>query len=139
MIETILMMAVHAAAPFGVGTPTEATPPNAVAGAPAIEPARARANLASYISNEDYPASAVKAGEQGTVRFRLDVGSDGRVTHCRVTGSSGSPALDNTTCRLMRSRARFTPARDRSGNPTADVFSSSITWRMARTAPAPTP
>jgi TonB family protein len=104
-------------------------------GGPPIEPARARANLASYVSNDDYPSSSLKAGEQGTVRFRLAVGDDGRVTNCQVTGSSGSSTLDSTTCRLMRSRARFTPARDRDGNPTADTVSSSITWRMAQTAP----
>jgi hypothetical protein len=30
----------------------------------------------------------------------------------------------------MRSRARFTPARDNQGNPTSDTYSSSITWRI---------
>ena len=48
-------------------------------------------------------------------------------------------ALDEATCQIMRSRARFTPARDGKGNATADVFSSSITWRVAQTAPAETP
>ena len=40
------------------------------------------------------------------------IGTDGRVTACSVTSSSGSSALDDATCRIMRSRARFTPARD---------------------------
>ena len=101
--------------------------------------ARARANLASYVVGNDYPRSAWQAGEQGTVRFRLEVGPDGRVANCQVTGSSGSVALDEATCQIMRSRARFTPARDGKGNATADVFSSSITWRVAQTAPAETP
>jgi len=82
--------------------------------------AGARANLASYVTDSDYPASAVERGEQGTVRFTLAIGADGRVTGCTVTGSSGSAVLDSTTCRIMRSRARFTPARDSNGNPTAD-------------------
>ena len=123
MIETLLLAAAAQAA-------------NASA---LIEPARARANLASYVAIDDYPVSALQAGEQGTVRFRLNVGSDGRVTGCQVTGSSGSAALDETTCRIMRSRARFTPARDRNGHPAADVVNSSITWRGVRTAPPPTP
>jgi protein TonB len=93
-----------------------------------IEPARARANLASYVSDADYPTSAIRAEEQGTTRFRLSVSPDGRVGDCTVTGSSGSSALDNATCRIMRSRARFTPARDGNGNPTGDTVGSSIRW-----------
>ena len=93
-----------------------------------IEPARARANLASYVSDEDYPSSAVRNEEQGTTRFRLGVGPDGRVTECTVTGSSGSSALDSATCRLMKQRARFTPARDSAGKATGDSVASAIHW-----------
>src|SRR4051812_48331893 len=53
-----------------------------------VEPARARANLASYVSDADYPGSAIRSEEQGTTRFRLGVGADGKVTECIVTGSS---------------------------------------------------
>jgi protein TonB len=93
-----------------------------------VEPARAKANLASYVSDEDYPAGAARNEEQGTTRFRLAVGPDGRVTDCSVTGSSGSSALDSTTCKLMRQRARFKPAMDSSGRPTGDTVSSAIRW-----------
>jgi protein TonB len=93
-----------------------------------VEPARAKANLASYISDNDYPASAARNEEEGTTRFRLTVGADGRVAQCSVTGSSGSSALDGATCRIMKSRARFTPARDSSGNPTGDTVNSAIRW-----------
>ena len=93
-----------------------------------LEPARAKANLASYVSDEDYPAAAIRAEDQGTTRFRLAVGADGRVTDCTVTSSSGSSALDSTTCRLMKQRARFTPARDSSGKAVGDTVSSGIRW-----------
>ena len=93
-----------------------------------VEPARAKANLASYVSDEDYPSSAVRNEEQGTTRFRLTVGANGRVTDCSVTSSSGSPALDATTCKLMRQRAKFTPAMDSSGTPTGDTVASAIRW-----------
>jgi protein TonB len=93
-----------------------------------VAPARARANLASYVSDEDYPGSAVRNEEQGTTRFRLAVGPDGRVTDCTVTGSSGSSALDGATCRLMKQRARFTPAHDSDGKPMADSVASAIRW-----------
>jgi protein TonB len=95
-----------------------------------VEAAKARANLASYVSDADYPESAIRAEEQGTTGFRLEIGANGRVTNCTVTSSSGSTALDNATCRIMRQRAKFTPARDTSGNPTTDTTSARITWRL---------
>src|SRR4051812_17562180 len=61
-----------------------------------VESAHARANLASYVSDADYPSTAIRNEEQGTTRFLLTVGADGTVTDCAVTGSSGSPALDAT-------------------------------------------
>ena len=95
-----------------------------------VEPARAKANLGSYVSDADYPSDAIRREEQGATRFKLAVGPDGRVTGCTVTGSSGSAALDLATCRLMKGRARFAPARDSSGNAVADAVSSTITWRL---------
>jgi protein TonB len=93
-----------------------------------VEPARARANLASYVSDADYPAEAIRREEQGVTRFRLVVSADGRVSDCAVTGSSGSTALDSATCRLMKSRARFAPARDSDGRPTGDTVANAIKW-----------
>ena len=93
-----------------------------------VEPARAKANLASYVSDEDYPSNAVRNEEQGTTRFRLAVGPDGKVKECTVTSSSGSSALDSTTCKLMRQRARFTPAKNNRGEPTSDTVSNAIRW-----------
>ena len=115
--------------------PREIVPPRADPPAPPaarkVAPARARANLASYVSDEDYPSSAIRNEEQGTTRFRLAVGPDGRVADCTVTASSGSSALDSATCRLMRQRARFTPARDSDGRATSDSVASAIRWVLA--------
>ena len=93
-----------------------------------VEPARARSNLASYFSDADYPAAAQRNEEQGTTAVSLTVGTDGRVTDCRVTSSSGSSTLDAATCNILRRRARFTPARDSSGNPTTDTATTRIRW-----------
>jgi protein TonB len=93
-----------------------------------IEPARAKANLASYVSDEDYPSNAVRNEEQGTTRFRLAVGPDGKVKECTVTSSSGSSALDATTCKLMKQRAKFKPATGSDGKPTSDTVASAIRW-----------
>lgn len=93
-----------------------------------IQSARARANLASYVTNDDYPAAALSRNEEGTTGFTLTVSPDGRVSGCTVTRSSGSSTLDAATCQLMRSRAKFTPAIDNSGNPTSDSVNATIRW-----------
>ena len=118
--------------PIPVPEVRQIVPPRADPPAPPepikVKPARARANLASYVSDEDYPSSAVRNEEQGTTRFRLGVGPDGKVTECTVTGSSGSGALDSATCKLMKQRARFTPARGSDGRVTTDSVASAIRW-----------
>ena len=111
--------------------PPPAPPPPPPPPAPKkVEPARAKANLGSLISNDDYPASALRAEEEGVTGFRLSVGANGRVTNCTVTSSSGSSALDSATCRLLTSRARFTPAKDSSGAAVSDTVSARIVWRI---------
>ncbi len=95
-----------------------------------VPPQRARANLNSYFSTDDYPAAALRGNDQGTTGFRLTIGTNGRVTDCQVTSSSGSSALDQATCRILRSRARYQPARDSSGNPTTGTDSGRVTWRL---------
>jgi protein TonB len=112
--------------PPQITTPPPPPPPPAPV---RVEPARARSDLRAFFSDTDYPPSAVRNEEQGTVRVTLSVGTDGRVTNCTVTASSGSSALDQATCNIMRRRARFTPARDSSGNPTADTITAPpIRW-----------
>ena len=117
---------------FVIPEPAAITIPPAEPAAPPkarkVEPARAKANLASYVSDEDYPPNAIRNEEQGTTRFRLGVGPDGKVTECSVTGSSGSSALDSATCRLMKQRAKFTPARNSDGESTSDTVASAIRW-----------
>lgn len=73
------------------------------------------------IRDSDYPHGAYRAGAQGQVFARLQIAADGSVTDCRVETSSGHPELDETTCRLIRRRFRFEPARDAQGNRVADV------------------
>jgi protein TonB len=110
--------------------PTPPAPPPPPPPPRKVQPAKAKANLASLFSDEDYPASAVRAGESGATGFRLEVGSNGRVTSCSVTSSSGSSALDTTTCRLLKSRARFSPATDNTGAATTDTIGGRIVWRL---------
>lgn len=82
------------------------------------------------LKNSDYPDGAGEAGVQGTVGVRYLVGADGRVSECEITRSSGSRLLDDTTCRLITQRFRFSPSRDERGRPVASYIVENHEWVM---------
>jgi protein TonB len=86
--------------------------------------------LSGGIDRDDYPSSAVRSRAQGTVGLRFVVGPDGRISDCAVTRSSGSAVLDATTCRLLKRRLRYRPARDGSGRPIAETIFGDHEWGM---------
>jgi len=123
MTRWILIPAAALALPMGASSaPAEA--------AEIVVPARPRGDPQSLIGGKDYPASALRAGEQGTVRYILEIGADGRVGGCRVTRSSGSSRLDSATCRIMTERGRFTPAVDSQGNPAPSQEAQAVAWSL---------
>jgi protein TonB len=96
-----------------------------------VESARARGDVRSLFSSDDYPASAQSAGAEGSAQAQLTIGPDGRVVGCSLVRSTGNGALDSATCNILRRRAKFTPARDSSGNPTTDTYTTpTIVWRL---------
>lgn len=84
--------------------------------------------VAGRIVDSDYPRSASRSGASGTVMVHLSVAPDGRVEGCRVARSSGSPDLDEVTCRLARERFRYSPARDSQGRAVADTVGWKQVW-----------
>ncbi|MDF2495081.1 energy transducer TonB [Sphingomonas sp.] len=93
-------------------------------------PTPPRGNPADWITQDDYPPSAIRAEEEGTTSIAFTVNSEGRVEDCRVTASSGSPALDQATCRTLTRRGRYTPANDAAGKPTSAAGTHTFTWRL---------
>lgn len=87
-------------------------------------------NGADWISESDYPDEARRFEREGRVAFTLAIDASGRVTGCTVTQSSGASSLDAATCRLIRARARFAPAKDAKGRTTAATFSSAVNWQL---------
>ena len=92
--------------------------------------ARPPVHRSGTITNDDYPAAAIRAEAQGTTSIRLAVGANGRVTSCTVSRSSGNASLDNTACSLAERRFRFTPAEDENGNAVAGTVTRSIRWEL---------
>ncbi len=84
--------------------------------------------LRGRIRDSDYPRAESDAGIQGTLWTRYVVGADGRVTNCTIMQSSGSPELDETTCRLVMQRYRYKPARDAQGRRVTDIVEEDHSW-----------
>jgi protein TonB len=99
---------------------------------PVIErAASAKGDVRALITADDYPSSAVRNEETGSLRAKLMIAANGRVSDCSIVKSSGSQALDSATCKILRSRARFTPALDSNGLPTAGSYvTPTITWQL---------
>ena len=117
-----------APAPPAPPAPAPPPPPPPPPRVTTVPPRSATGDLQGLFRSDDYPQSAIIAEEQGSVTVRITVGTNGRVANCSVTSPSGSSALDRATCRILQSRARFTPARDNHGNPTTDSLSQRIRW-----------
>ena len=95
-----------------------------------VSPAKETRPAQSYVSAADYPPSAIAGRQEGRVRMDLTIGPDGRVRACTIIRSSGSAALDATSCRLLTRRARFIPARDSHGMPATGHLPEEIVWRL---------
>jgi protein TonB len=84
--------------------------------------------LRGRLRDSDYPPGLGEAGIFGRVHVRYVVETDGRVSNCSVTRSSGSGVLDRTTCDLIEERFRYDPARDRFGRPIRSNLIESYEW-----------
>lgn len=88
--------------------------------------------LRDQLKDSDYPRGAREAGAGGTVTVRYAVETNGRVTGCTVTRSSGNAELDATTCRLIEKRFRYAPARDAAGRPVRSLIVQNHSWEVQR-------
>ncbi len=117
--------------------PPRPAPPAPVA--PPAPPAPSQATAAKVrgdpnfgITDDDYPVDAQRAEQQGVTSVSYDVGADGKVTNCAISSSSGSKSLDDTTCKLITRRARYTPAKDAAGTALSSHLSKSIRWVLPK-------
>jgi protein TonB len=104
-----------------VAPPAPPAPKGATSG---VQP---RGNPGSWATDADYPQRALREEKAGTATFRVTVGTDGRVVDCTITGSSGTPELDDATCKNVSRRARFKPAMQ-DGQPVQSTYTNRIRW-----------
>lgn len=90
-----------------------------------------RGNPASWVTNDDYPPTARRAGEEGSVDVEVAIDATGRISACKVVKSSGSSVLDAATCSLVQRRGRYQPATDSSGSPTTATATLTYRWSLS--------
>ncbi len=110
---------------FGIPDPTPSATPtfDPVSAAP-------RGNPGRWITDNDYRPSWISREFSGVAGFTLEIDRQGRISDCTITRSTGYSALDDATCRLLRSRAEFSPAKDSSGAIVPGTYSSSVNWQI---------
>jgi Gram-negative bacterial TonB protein C-terminal len=91
-----------------------------------------RNSPATWLSGDDYPDKALRAGAAGLVQFRLSVEADGSVSGCYILARTEPDVFATPTCRAMMRKARFKPAIDAAGNPVASYFVSSVLYNLVR-------
>jgi TonB family protein len=84
-----------------------------------------------WFSPDSYPPDALRAGEEGRVRVRVAIDSNGSPIGCRVAQSSGHPALDNGTCGVVMAQGHFVPGTDGAGQAVAAIWDSpAVVWEL---------
>lgn len=77
-----------------------------------------------------YPAAALRQGEQAILRMRVIVDTDGKVERCQIDAATTNE-LDSPACREMEN-AEFEPALDAEGQPFRSYYATSIIYRIGR-------
>lgn len=109
----------------GAGTGTGSGGSGAGAGSGA---SRAVKIAGEITATRDYPARTREQRVGKSVIVVLTVGTDGRVSACRIHQPSPDAEADAITCRLATQRFRFRPATDRTGNPISSEFGWQQRW-----------
>ena len=116
-----------------VNTPNPTPPP--VKAAPPPPPAvtlKSRPKPGRRFEKPEYPAAALRAGEEGDVVVSVCVDKDGRMSDVKLVKSSGSQRLDDATIKGL-ARTRLDPAIGTDGKPIAMCnpnYQFTLTWDL---------
>jgi periplasmic protein TonB len=84
--------------------------------------------LSPSLRSRDYPPELRRRLSEGAAPFVMfTVLPNGRVTGCRIYQSSGDPAVDDMTCRLVSARFVYRPAYNQRG----EAVASQMAYRQA--------
>jgi len=76
-----------------------------------------------------YPSISVRLGEQGTSSLLVSINTEGSVTDCKVTKSSGSERLDTAACDYVKAHYKWQPPTQL-GKPVTAQTALNIVWNL---------
>lgn len=85
----------------------------------------------------DFPTLALTEKRSGKVKIELAISPLGAVAGCNVIESSTHADLDAESCKIASTKARFDPALDLAGQPTAGRVQTELNWRIAGEGASP--
>lgn len=94
----------------------------------AATPPEATTPPAGWLTPNDYPPMALANNIGGGVDLRLDVDPTGHVTECHVMEAGGDPTFRDHSCKLLRERALYRPAKNAAGTPIASYAIHRVRW-----------
>lgn len=106
------------------------TPEEAASVPMMIRPPRSLVTPETYVEPGDYPPASVRAREEGTVRFVVGVGPDGKATGCSVSRSSGFKRLDDATCPIMLRKGIYFAATGGTGGGEVTMLEQELKWSL---------
>ena len=83
-----------------------------------------------WVTTDDYPSRDIRAEHTGIARYRVVVGTNGKVSSCEIVKSSGWPGLDQATCVNVSKRAKFEPGTDENGAKAVDTYTGTVSWQI---------
>jgi len=90
-------------------------------------------NPGQWFGPDSYPLDALRSGEEGRVRVKVAIDSNGAPIGCHVAQSSGYPALDDGTCNVVMAQGHFVPGADRAGQAVAAIWESpGVVWKLGK-------
>lgn len=82
---------------------------------------------ATWITSDDYPPSALRANEEGTVTITWVATPDGRISDCKTLQTSGHASLDSAACSAIERRGRYVAVPVAQG---MRVFTRRVVWKI---------
>jgi len=86
---------------------------------------------ASWVTDKDYPQFLSRDAKGGGLNARLDIDAAGSIVGCQAQEAGGAKEFYALTCRLLKERGRYTPAKAKDGRPIASYVFLKALWRVS--------
>jgi Gram-negative bacterial TonB protein C-terminal len=84
----------------------------------------------AWLDDDDYPRDMLRKGMRGIINFRLSVDDKGVPTACHIQKTQREKGFDDTVCKAMMKKARFSPALDADKLPIASYYIATVNFRF---------